>query len=307
MVGREPNSFTTIDNKITAEVNGWIHDFDAASLHNNFAEGLLRDDHAQFSGMYTVGLIRLVDQCLKYRPEARLSLQDMKATIDVTLAWLDGLYGDEIKRPAENIAASHQVHFTKDVNDLGAFATGRKYEPPRKRRRVDLTDVQETEYRALIDDWTDVARYPRPDAASQKELVDAIANLYAHSNNDGITSVNEDESLRYAYEYMLSCLRNRIDENGEFPYHRTLDDEDLRSSFTQGTKRKLIRQMQDHFVPLLRGGSPSIGLLDAITTFSHALDWALFISERREEPKRTQLADKTEVHRALRDWVLIHP
>jgi hypothetical protein len=306
-VGSNPGSFNTVDEKIGVAVSGWINDFDAANVHNRSAGGLLRGDLEQFSGMHTLGLIRLVDQCLQYRPEARPSLQAMKATIDVNLTRLDRLYGNEIKKPAENIAAGHQLHYSKDVESLKRFAIGQEYVSPNKRRRVDLSDVHETEYRALIDDWKDVARYPRPDAASQKGLIDAINDLYQHSTNAAIASINEDESLRYAYEYMLSCLRNRLDENGEFSYHRTLDDEDLQISFEHGIKRELLRHMQEHFVPLLRDGNPPIGVLNAITAFTHALGWALFISERRGEPMRPQLVDKTQVHRALRDWVLIHP
>ncbi|KAF1915765.1 kinase-like domain-containing protein [Ampelomyces quisqualis] len=304
--GSTQNSYARAQEKMAVDAKAWVHDFATTDVEHHPTGSFLTDEMDNFSDIHSLGLIRLVNQCLQYRPADRPTLQDMKYKIDANIERLDRMYGDEIKKKGKAIASEHTVLYGQNNKRRNEFNIGNGYEPPRKRQRIHLTAQQATEYRTLVDSWADTTRYPRPDSASQTNLVRTIDHAVGNSQDEEITKIYDNDSLRHAYNYMLSCMRYRLDEDATFSWYTEWND-DLQKSFTQKNKVALLRHLHKILVSKLLNDSHTIELEHAIRAFEHALEWALFLLEKQGEPLTPVLDEKTQIHRALRDWIFVHP
>jgi hypothetical protein len=281
-----------------------IHNNDLSPMDEDFRVAAY--DLTNHESIYSIGLINLIRDCLNYHPDERPDLYTMKSTIDTAISRLDELYGDAIKRPRERTAMGHTVLLEDER--WSAFDIGQQYEPPRKRRKVfmdPLTDIVADDYIKHVAKWSDEAQYPRPSPEQQAEAIQAIEDFLNLKRNSH--HFDEDPKLRYCFQYLRTCLFQRVAPDA--PTHVvTTWHAALPHSFTLSAKKELLRLIRGYVIPrLLEKDDSPIELGDALRVMDHAAQWGGFLLDLGGEHKSPALDDKTELHRGFRDWVMIDP
>ncbi|KAH5093731.1 hypothetical protein HBI73_126440 [Parastagonospora nodorum] len=301
---------------IMQETEAWQTRFGKPKLPKDL--GGLYDDFQEPPDIYSSGLVHLVQRCLNYRPENRPGLPEMKNIVDAKLRRLDLLYGDEIKKVKEAIAEPHKVWSSAVGEPAKRFAIGSRYDPPRKRRRVNLDDSNSLAYQAIVDDWVVTMSSPQPSLASQAKIVDAMMNSADKSDNDDIRFLMDDDNLRHSFHYLISCLSTRVAPDA--PVHYVKDwGEEVQETF-MSVQDSLRRGYEDwapvpqrvlplivQMIPEFRDNRAYHDLQEAINVLEHAVKWSLALLQYDAEPRTPLLEKKTEMHRGFRDWIFIHP
>jgi hypothetical protein len=320
---------TQLNEHVGYRMQGWLDTFENAGLthnlgsfvdktspyhpvHNNDLSPSDEDfrvaayDLTNHEGIYSIELINFIHDCLNYHPDERPDLYTMKSTIDTAISRLDELYGDENRKPRERTAMGHTVLVENER--WSAFDIGQQYEPPRKRRKVSvdpLTNIAGHDYNKHVAAWSDVSNYPRPSPEQQAEAIQAIEDFLNLKRNSH--HFDEDPKLRYCFQYLRTCLFQRVAPDA--PTHVvTTWHAELTHSFTLYAKKELLRLIRGYVIPrLLEKDDSPIEMRDALRVLDHAAQWGGFLLDLDGEPKSPVLDDKTELHRGFRDWVMIDP
>lgn len=270
--------------------------------------GSLRDDYpVNFPSIYTVALISFVDHCLHYEPTKRPTLREMKAEIDRHVQRFDRLYGDEIKKSKDTISHDHEVRVDTKLMDFTPYVIGEEYQPPRKRRRIDISDGRGAAYRAVVTRWENTTI--RPDPMTEARLVEIMEAELDRSQNEKIQMIYDEGSWYHSFKYLLSCLRYRVNkDDGTFDVVDNWEDDDVLNAFNEIEPRtEVLRRIRDYMIPDLLADKNYADLRDAIGVLQHVVDWSILLLNWKGEPNKPLLEKKTELHRGFRDWIFIHP
>jgi len=296
-----------LDNEIVEIAQQWPtlltaldEDFDIDDDDQSY-KPLIHLGDPEIPGDYSIGLIRFVQHCLRLLPWKRPGLQEMRDTINANLQRLDRLYGDEIKKGQEDLDESHKVYVSSDIDDYRDFDVGQEYEPPTKRRRVTISGAENNEYRAIVDDWADTDKYPRPTLEFQAAVIDAIERCVHESD----TYV--DASHLPTYHYLLQCLRSRITPEAAIDIVTERENDEFLLAFGKEAKTEVLDRIVQYIIPKLQEDETLGEHGDAVQALTHAVQWAAFLVKEDGEPEMPKLREKTEIHRALRDWIFIIP
>jgi hypothetical protein len=300
--GKGEQALQRLENEISYQVSTWEQKFSDEAVKGNPDLGDFVDvDFADHDNIYSIGLIRFVQRCLKFNPEERHTPFEMKLRIDGTVARLDGLYGDEIKKPRDTIAAGHKV--LVEDKKWQSFDIGQQYEPPRKRRRVSISQGISRNYNALVERWSDVSRYPRPNLGQQAQVVFAIDKHIADPEDSDIL---EDARLRHCWHYLRACILHRVDPNSS-THVVTQWKGKMVTSFELPAKRDILVRLEKMVIPTLLSDDSLGALHDAIRVLEHVVEWSAILVDANGNIGTPFLEKKTELHRGFRDWIFIHP
>jgi hypothetical protein len=259
-------------------------------------------DLSEHVPIYSIGLIRIIRDCLQYHPEQRPNLLQMKDIIDSAITRLDNLYGTEIQKLREDTSRYHRVIVEEEK--WAAFDLGQQYEPPRKRRRVSISSesTKGADYIRHVDEWSDISTRPSPE--QQADAIIAIETWLDTPKNRH--HCKEEPRLQPCFQYLRACIMHRVvpDE----PTHVVTKWEHIMvQSFTPVARRDLARLLIGTIIPQLLGDESLSELHDTLRVMSHAARWAELLMVCTGEPILPVLNDKTELHRGFRDWVMIQP
>jgi serine/threonine protein kinase len=290
----------------------WSQQFKRDEWDNNMGnEGLIDASFPNTPGLYSFGLIRFLQRCLRYKPENRPSLAEMRTTIAENIARLDGLYGDEIMKPKGEIF-QHHVVLTDGVpalDALDAFAMGQQYEPPRKRRRINVENEDVATYRQFIAEWVSMeSSGPQPSVKQQTEIIENLAKCGRESQTDAIRQSVEYGSLRHTYAYLYNCLLSRVRSEGPYTARRNDIEEEFEESVEPQAKIHVLECLRDHIIPeLLDDETIKEDLQPALRVLEHVVRLTLFLQSVNGEPLTPVYPNKTELHRGFVDWLFINP
>jgi hypothetical protein len=111
--GKGEEACLQLERDIRDESAGWINEFNdnVPSDESTGDNEVLIEwiEMYEFDPAYSIGLVHLVRRCLSLRPIGRPLLREMKITIDRNIARLNGLYGEDIRKPRGTIYAGHRV------------------------------------------------------------------------------------------------------------------------------------------------------------------------------------------------------
>ncbi|KAH7409793.1 hypothetical protein DE146DRAFT_710204 [Phaeosphaeria sp. MPI-PUGE-AT-0046c] len=269
---------------------------------------LISNDLNDVPVMYSIKLARLVQRCLYYHPDHRYDLEDLEGEVDTELARLDRLYGEMYRKDVNELDDGQKICKSDDHKAFEKFAIGQPYNPPRKRRRLSPSAEQDTAYRAVVADWADEHVYPRPDSAAQAGLIAAMQKFVESSDIAHLEELRNDKSVHHCFQYLLSCLKHRITPDAPVAHVTDWAEEGLEAAFkTNDFRTGVLTRMSSAIVPELLGDAEHADIHDAVTALGHVIRWATLLLDMNGEPNNINMADKTELHRAFRDWIFIHP
>jgi hypothetical protein len=199
------------------------------------------------------------------------------------------------------------VYLTNEVNKWRPFAIGQDYEPPRKRRKITLDAAADAEYRKIVKDWNNATVFPRLDLPTQAAVLLSMAPRIQVSAHQEINEFHYDPSYKYSYDYLMACLKARIAPDAPVDIITEYTSDDFLPSFGPTIKTEVLRRIADLMIPELLEDESLIQQHDAIRILQEVVRWATFVLRLDAEPTAPELKDKTEMHRAFRDWIFIQP
>lgn len=170
--GRGPGANAVLDDRISNLSQNWNEVLQERTEVDE-DDGLFDRERFDPPEFYSIGLVRIIERCLRYLPASRPGLYEMKAIIDTNIARLNSLYGDKVRKGHADIAEDHKVHLAAEPT-LSQFNICQDYESPRKCRRLSIDTEMLDEYRNIVDEWTDASTFPRPDLPTQAQVLDTI-------------------------------------------------------------------------------------------------------------------------------------
>ncbi|KAG9186085.1 NIMA-related kinase 2 [Alternaria panax] len=125
-------------------------------LKNNTAkskDGALPETLEELPKEYSVRRCQAISRCLRYTSKHRISLEALQNVINDNLSRLDRMYGDEVRKQSDAIADEFKLEYTtEDSDECARHAIGQKFEPPRKRRKIDGASAYEENLISLVTD-----------------------------------------------------------------------------------------------------------------------------------------------------------
>jgi hypothetical protein len=310
--GKGEDYCTELADQISGEIYNWPKTLNRKDIDKVSEEQCLLNETSisEYEHAYSIGLARLVRRCLRLRPQGRPTLREMKITIDANISRLDGLYGEEIKKRRGTIATGHGV--LVDETSLQAFGIGARYDPPRKRRRIDTAEELGDEhakfiddYAALVNEWADTAEYPRP--SLQQEA--AVVAMMVHRLDTDLLEVEDGEILQHSFRYLVTCLQHRVDPTVPTPFVSSWDEDssELVESFKASYKILLLKEIRDLVTEFLDDEDLEEYLHDIFYVLDHVVRWSYTVLQMNGEPVTPAMDDKTELHRGFLEWLFVHP
>lgn len=119
--------------------------------------------------------------------------------------------------------------------------------------------------------------------------------------------MHSDATYGASFKYLLSCLKSRITPDEPIDIIVEYDANELLVSFQPAIKLEVLRRVGGLMIPELSRDKSVAGLHGGLRTLQHVVRWVGLLLQLDAEPKVPKLKDKTELHRAVRDWVLIRP
>jgi hypothetical protein len=256
--------------------------------------------------MYSIGLIRLIRDCLQYHPDQRLDLLLMKERTDSAIARLDDLYGGEIQKPRRDANDSHRV--VVEDKKWSAFNIGQEYMPPKaiKRRRLSLNPETKADkynkYNEIVEDWSQIST--RPSLEQQAKAIIAVETWLETRPNK--YHFDDEPRLRPCFQHLRACIMHRVAPS-EPTHVATKWTELMTQSFNPVMRRDLATLIFHTVVSKLLEDDTLSDLHDTLHVMSHAAKWGEILVRCTFEPKSPALNEKTELHRGFHDWVMIQP
>jgi hypothetical protein len=304
--GKGSAALQELDADLSTELSSWKTILeDVAELDEK--DGLVEIASSDALQIYSVGLLRFVEHCLRYLPASRPSLAEMKTTIDLNINRLGRLYGAEIRKGQDEIAEDHRVYLTNEVDKWRPFAIGQDYEPPRKRRKITLDAAADAEYSKIFEDWNNATVFPRPEMPTHAAVLLSMAARVRVSAHQEINELHDDASYKYSYDYLMACLKARTAPDAPVDIITEYTSDDFLPSFGATIKTEVICRIADLMIPELLEDESLSEQHDAIRVLQQVVRWATFVLGLDAEPTAPELKDKTEMHRAFRDWIFIQP
>lgn len=277
---------------------------------NKFAKrSIIPDNFELIPEKYSLKLLRVIKSCLVYHPDHRMELYQLESIVNAELASLDRLYGDLYKKDVDDVDDGHKILQSEENKQYDKFAIGQRYNPPRKRRRLDPTTEQDTAYRGLVVEWSNQTAYPRPDLASQARLITVIEDFVKSSEDARIKDMRTDKSMHHCFQYLFACLKPRIAPDAPVAHVTSWDEEEgLEDAFQSAEyRREVLKTLGGEIAMTLLGNKKHAAPNDALHALDHVVRWAQLLLEMDGEPNKPYMEGKTELHRGFRDWIFIHP
>jgi hypothetical protein len=117
----------------------------------------------------------------------------------------------------------------------------------------------------------------------------------------------DDDIYDWSFGYLLSCLKSRITHDTPIYIIVEYDADDFLPAFQPDTQAEVLRRIGDMMVPEFLADDSYKAIHYCLRALQEVIRWARLLLELDAEPKAPKLKDKTELHRAFRDFILIHP
>jgi hypothetical protein len=265
----------------------------------------VRDDESacpplkDLSSEYSVGLYKQIRACMKLKPESRPTLEQLKEDIDAETKRLKYWHESAMSHDTDQLHALLKVHTKNDK--WKDFRVGKRYRPPRKRRKAELTDGVMEEHEHAIASWKDEVRYPRPTLEQQAALAISVENFYIKSD---IFFFMKKDAAGLSKRHFCATIKRRADPTSVLGADVIRDyDDTMQNAFKDTWKRGVLQELLDKAIPALLT-EPDLGSppLCAINAFRHALEWGLLLLSARGEGSLS-LPDRNLLHKGVYDYI----
>jgi hypothetical protein len=170
---------------------------------------------------YSLDLPNTILRCIRYLPEHRMELDDLRRRIQGNLDRLDDIYRDETKQDAAHVRDSLRPRFPQET--YPRFALGRRYRPAKKRRKISEEEFEAQDdaaaYEQHVLDWNDITQYPRPSGEEQADLLEAL-DAFVMGTKDHPSDLVQEVNDRYTWQHLISTLKKRVDRNAALPVYQ---------------------------------------------------------------------------------------
>ncbi|KAF2867312.1 kinase-like domain-containing protein [Massariosphaeria phaeospora] len=268
------------------------NDINEAPLEHPRNENIMRN-YKRLPRDYSMRLFQVIRKCLQLNPDRRIGLEHLRRKIRRQMQMLDGRYPEYTKRKRETLPEYSRVEFVPQEEQI---KRGDKYQRPTKRRRIEPPDEQiRKDYETTVNAWNNRDK-------NLKAQARAIHKLHQLRNID-----DDDPPVPNAttgWENLISSLRKRVDSTsavwqnrGKLP-REAFEDENKRAMLNQ------LLQINSDYGPLEDGEDDDFR--DSWNVLQHAGHWGLLLLRFGYEPQ-PRLRHKSDIHRGIRDYVLIRP
>lgn len=254
---------------------------------------------------YSTDLPNTIFHCIRYLPEHRMTLTDLRKRIQENLNRLDAIYRDETKQDAAHVRDSLRPRFPQET--YPRFALGRRYRPAQKRRKISEEEFETQNnaaaYEQHVLDWNDITQYPRPSGEEEAQLLEAL-EAFVMGTEDHPSNLVQEVNDRYTWQHLLSTLKKRVNRNAEFPVYQitNIESEDVVTAFQASAKEAVLRLLVDRVLDEVPPTSDS-----AVRALRHAAQWAIYLLQWERLPIGPTLHGKTHLHRGMSDYVFHVP